>query len=298
MRLLFVSLDLWHDWLLILMSVPRLGTCCFRDDQPNHCAISSMPFRLADRMDWQIDKILQNWRQSGCRIRFCTIRSKWTVVVRRPSWMRLLRFCHHLTFKINHLPKTGHWRVSSPSCPSFFNKYGHREMARAQPCNWCSLTSTNSGSTWLGNTSSYMCHFFQLSHGCVCLWKLILFWQLTAASSPTTNKSVLSPLPSSFDCLPFGHCRIAASSSPRGPMTVPPLTTTIHGPVSTWPTLCKTMSGPWSPSTSNGSKSVHEYYSFALPPAPWQEHFKCCPKPWVMLYAHLVIRRKPLYYVG
>ncbi|PIO57126.1 hypothetical protein TELCIR_21471, partial [Teladorsagia circumcincta] len=25
--------------------------------------------------------------------------------------------------------------------------------------------------------------------------------------------------------------------------------------------------------------------------------FKCCVNPWVLLYAHLVIRRKPLYYV-
>uniref|UniRef100_A0A7E4V9H0 Neur_chan_LBD domain-containing protein n=1 Tax=Panagrellus redivivus TaxID=6233 RepID=A0A7E4V9H0_PANRE len=28
-----------------------------------------------------------------------------------------------------------------------------------------------------------------------------------------------------------------------------------------------------------------------------EEHYKCCPEPWVMLYAHLVIKRKPLYYV-
>ncbi|KAI6176596.1 hypothetical protein M3Y97_00815400 [Aphelenchoides bicaudatus] len=28
-----------------------------------------------------------------------------------------------------------------------------------------------------------------------------------------------------------------------------------------------------------------------------EQDFKCCPKPWVMLYAHLVIRRKPLYYI-
>ncbi|KJH46589.1 Neurotransmitter-gated ion-channel ligand binding domain protein [Dictyocaulus viviparus] len=28
-----------------------------------------------------------------------------------------------------------------------------------------------------------------------------------------------------------------------------------------------------------------------------EQTFKCCSNPWVMLYAHLVIRRKPLYYV-
>uniref|UniRef100_A0A8R1IFS8 Neur_chan_LBD domain-containing protein n=2 Tax=Caenorhabditis japonica TaxID=281687 RepID=A0A8R1IFS8_CAEJA len=28
-----------------------------------------------------------------------------------------------------------------------------------------------------------------------------------------------------------------------------------------------------------------------------EESFKCCSAPWVMLYAHLVIRRKPLYYM-
>ncbi|VDL86135.1 unnamed protein product [Nippostrongylus brasiliensis] len=28
-----------------------------------------------------------------------------------------------------------------------------------------------------------------------------------------------------------------------------------------------------------------------------EQSFKCCENPWVMLYAHLVIRRKPLYYV-
>ena len=28
-----------------------------------------------------------------------------------------------------------------------------------------------------------------------------------------------------------------------------------------------------------------------------EESFKCCAAPWVMLYAHLVIRRKPLYYM-
>ncbi|KAI6201059.1 ACR-5-like protein [Aphelenchoides besseyi] len=28
-----------------------------------------------------------------------------------------------------------------------------------------------------------------------------------------------------------------------------------------------------------------------------EQDFKCCPKPWVMLYAHLVIRRKCLYYL-
>lgn len=28
-----------------------------------------------------------------------------------------------------------------------------------------------------------------------------------------------------------------------------------------------------------------------------EETFKCCTAPWVMLYAHLVIRRKPLYYM-
>uniref|UniRef100_A0A0K0DFB6 Neur_chan_LBD domain-containing protein n=1 Tax=Angiostrongylus cantonensis TaxID=6313 RepID=A0A0K0DFB6_ANGCA len=29
----------------------------------------------------------------------------------------------------------------------------------------------------------------------------------------------------------------------------------------------------------------------------FQQMFKCCVNPWVILYAHLVIRRKPLYYV-
>ena len=28
-----------------------------------------------------------------------------------------------------------------------------------------------------------------------------------------------------------------------------------------------------------------------------QQMFACCPKPWTMLYGHLVIVRKPLYYV-
>ena len=28
-----------------------------------------------------------------------------------------------------------------------------------------------------------------------------------------------------------------------------------------------------------------------------EEHYKCCPEPWVMIYAQLVIRRKPLYYI-
>ncbi|KAI6241676.1 ACR-5-like protein [Aphelenchoides fujianensis] len=28
-----------------------------------------------------------------------------------------------------------------------------------------------------------------------------------------------------------------------------------------------------------------------------EQSFKCCVKPWVILYAHLVIRRKPLYYI-
>ena len=28
-----------------------------------------------------------------------------------------------------------------------------------------------------------------------------------------------------------------------------------------------------------------------------EQQFKCCKHPWVMLYAHLVIRRKPLYYI-
>ena len=28
-----------------------------------------------------------------------------------------------------------------------------------------------------------------------------------------------------------------------------------------------------------------------------EQSFKCCPHPWAMLYAHLVIRRKPLYYI-
>lgn len=29
----------------------------------------------------------------------------------------------------------------------------------------------------------------------------------------------------------------------------------------------------------------------------FQQKFKCCEHPWVMLYAHLVIRRRPLYYI-
>ncbi|VDM81666.1 unnamed protein product [Strongylus vulgaris] len=28
-----------------------------------------------------------------------------------------------------------------------------------------------------------------------------------------------------------------------------------------------------------------------------EQYFKCCVNPWVLLYAHLIIRRKPLYYV-
>ncbi|PAV88338.1 hypothetical protein WR25_07580 [Diploscapter pachys] len=28
-----------------------------------------------------------------------------------------------------------------------------------------------------------------------------------------------------------------------------------------------------------------------------EQNFKCCKHPWVMLYAHLIIRRKPLYYI-
>ncbi|CAD5215258.1 unnamed protein product [Bursaphelenchus okinawaensis] len=28
-----------------------------------------------------------------------------------------------------------------------------------------------------------------------------------------------------------------------------------------------------------------------------EQYFKCCEKPWIMIYAHLVIQRKPLYYI-
>lgn len=28
-----------------------------------------------------------------------------------------------------------------------------------------------------------------------------------------------------------------------------------------------------------------------------EQQYKCCEKPWIMIYAHLVIQRKPLYYI-
>lgn len=43
------------------------------------------------------------------------------------------------------------------------------------------------------------------------------------------------------------------------------------------------------------SHNLSEWFSHLT--MNFQQHFKCCPNPWVLLYAHLVIRRKPLYYV-
>lgn len=128
-----------------------------------------------------------------------------------------------------------------------------RRMVEERLCSWCSRQSTSSAATWTcPSTHSLFCHSFP--HSPFSRFSLQICSRFFPYDQQVCSPHSLHSFPPLIWLLlvaPLPHCRIAASSSPPGRMTVPPSTTISLVQPWIYSISRTTTNGRWSASTLN-----------------------------------------------